>query len=315
MDENKKQIIDHRLLIVGGTGFIGRNLVLNALEKGFNIVVLSLNEPSSQQKVEGVDYLQKDITKPIQTSNQLTKTPFDYVVNLSGYIDHCRFLEGGHELIKAHFEGVQNLLQWLDWSKLKRFVQIGSSDEYGNHPAPQHEEMRELPISPYSLGKVASTQFLQMLHRTQGFPAVILRLFLTYGPGQDNKRFFPATIQGCLSDDPFPTTAGEQLRDFCYVDDIAQGILATLTNEQVNGEIINLASGNPVTIRHATELIQKTLGRGTPEFGKIPYRVGENMALYADVSKAKRILDWKPVVPFEEGVERTIDEYLARMEP
>ena len=128
------------------------------------------------------------------------------------------------------------------------------------------------------------------------------------------KRFFPATIQGCLSDDPFPTTAGEQLRDFCYVDDIAQGILATLTNEQVNGEIINLASGNPVTIRHATELIQKTLGRGTPEFGKIPYRVGENMALYADVSKAKRILDWKPVVTFEEGIKRTIDEYLTRVE-
>ena len=76
--------MDHRLLIVGGTGFIGRNLVLNALEKGLNIVVLSLNKPSNQQKIEGVDYLQMDITKPIQTSNQLTETPFDYVVNLSG---------------------------------------------------------------------------------------------------------------------------------------------------------------------------------------------------------------------------------------
>ena len=306
--------MDHRLLIVGGTGFIGRNLVLNALEKGLNIVVVSLNKSSSQQKIEGVDYLQMDITKPIQTSNQLTETPFDYVVNLSGYIDHCRFLEGGRKLIKAHFEGVQNLLQLLDWSKLKRFVQVGSSDEYGNHPPPQHEKMRELPISPYSLGKVASTQFLQMLHRTQDFPAVIVRLFLTYGPGQDNKRFFPATIKGCLSDDPFPTSAGEQLRDFCYVDDIAQGILSILTNEQVNGEIINLASGNPVTIRDATELIQKTLGRGAPEFGKIPYRIGENMALYADISKAKRILGWKPVVAFEDGVERTINEYLVRME-
>ena len=121
------------------------------------------------------------------------------MINLSGYIDHSPFLDGGCSVINTHFGGVQNLLQVLDWSKLKRFVQIGSSDEYGNHPPPQHEEMRELPISPYSLGKVASTQFLQMLHRTQGFPAVIVRLFLTYGPGQDNKRFFPATIQGCLS--------------------------------------------------------------------------------------------------------------------
>ena len=304
----------HRLLIVGGTGFIGRNLVLNALEDGFNIVVLSLNEPSSEKKIEGVDYLQMDITKPIQTSNQLAEYPFDYVVNLSGYIDHSRFLEGGYKIIKAHFEGVQNLLQFLDWSKLKRFVQIGSSDEYGNHFPPQHEEMRELPISPYSLGKVASTQFLQMLHRTQGFPAVILRLFLTYGPGQDNRRFFPQIIQGCLLDDPFPTSAGAQIRDFCYVDDIAQGILAALTNDQVDGEIINLASGSPVAIRDIIELIQKTLGRGIPEFGKVPYRVGENMALYADISKANRILDWKPLVTLEEGIERTIDEYFARKE-
>ena len=121
-----------------------------------------------------------------------------------------------------------------------------------------------------------------------------MRLFLTYGPGQDNKRFFPQIIQGCLSGDPFPTSAGEQLRDFCYVDDIAQGILTALTNEQVNGEIINLASGNPVAIRDAIELIQTTLGKGTPEFGKVPYRAGENMALYADVSKAKKILGWEP---------------------
>ena len=65
---------------------------------------------------------------------------------------------------------------------IKRFVQIGSSDEYGNIKAPQQEESREHPISPYSIGKLASTQFLQMLHRTEGFPAVILRPFLIYGP-------------------------------------------------------------------------------------------------------------------------------------
>ena len=306
--------MSNRMLIVGGTGFIGRNLVLNALESGYDIVVLSLNEPGVKKRVEGVDYVKVDITQPIEAKEKLAEGAFDYVVNLAGYINHCRFLEGGHEIIKAHFGGVQNLLQFLDWSELKRFVQIGSSDEYGSHQAPQHEEMRELPISPYSLGKVASTQLLQVLHRTQGFPAVIMRLFLTYGPGQDNKRFLPQIIRGCLADDHFPTSAGEQLRDFCYVDDIAQGILAALTNEQVNGEVINLASGNPVAIREIVELIQRTIGKGTPEFGEIPYRVGENMALYADTSKAKKILGWAPTVTLEEGIERTIAEYMTRIE-
>ena len=239
--------MSERILIVGGTGFIGRNLTLNAVKDGYNVVVLSLNEPPDEKKIDGVKYLQMDITESTQTNGQLSDNSFDYVVNLSGYIDHCRFLEGGRQIIEAHFVGVQNLLQLLDWTKLKRFVQIGSSDEYGNLPPPQHEELRESPISPYSLGKVCSTHFLQMLHRTQNFPVVIIRLFLTYGPGQDNKRFLPQIINGCLSDNHFPTSAGEQLRDFCYVDDITQGILMALTNEKVNGEVINLAFGNPVT--------------------------------------------------------------------
>ncbi len=306
--------MSHRLLIVGGTGFIGKNLVRNALERNFDLVVLSLNQPSNEDRVEGVDYVQMDLSRSARNKIQIGDNHFDYVVNLAGYIDHCRFLEGGHEIIKSHFGALQNLLQLLDWDGLKRFVQIGSSDEYGNHPAPQHEELRELPISPYSLGKVASTQLLQMLHRTQGFPAVIMRLFLTYGPGQDNKRFIPQIIQGCVSDDHFPTSAGEQLRDFCYVDDIAQGILTSLTNERVNGEIINLASGSPVAIRDMVALVRKTVGKGTPEFGKVPYRAGENMALYADISKAHDILEWEPVVTLEEGIKRTIAEYLTRIE-
>jgi len=104
------------MLIVGGTGFIGRNLVLNALESGYDIVVLSLNEPGVKKRVEGVDYVKVDITQPIEAKEKLAEGAFDYVVNLAGYINHCRFLEGGHEIIKAHFGGVQNLLQFLDWS-------------------------------------------------------------------------------------------------------------------------------------------------------------------------------------------------------
>ena len=236
---------------------------------------------------------------------------FDYVVNLSGYIDHSEFLQGGREVIQAHFDGVLNLVQFLEGKKLKRFIQIGSSDEYGNNSAPQHEEMRELPISPYSFGKVASSQFLQMLYRTQDFPVVILRLFLVYGPGQDNKRFLPQIIQGCLSGNDFPTSAGEQLRDFCYVDDIVQGIMSALYNEKANGQIINLASGEPIRVRDVVISIRDKLGRGNPQFGEFPYRLRENMALYANISKAKEILGWRPTMTFDEGVDKIIDSYLS----
>ena len=296
------------LLIVGGGGFIGSNLALNAYKSNYTVFIISLNVP--KVKIKSITYIQADITNFKQLKDRLSDYSFDYVVNLSGYIDHSSFMESGNEMIDVHFEGVRNIIKLIDWSRIKRFVQIGSSDEYGNLPAPQNEEMREEPISSYSLGKVASTQMLQMLQRTEKFPAVILRLFLVYGPGQSDNRFLPQIIQGCLTGDNFPTSKGEQLRDFCYVDDVSDGILSTLTNDNVNGEIINIASGNPLAIREVIEMVQKNVNFGFPKFGQIPYRKGENMFLYADVSKSRKLLNWLPKVSIEDGILRTIQSFI-----
>jgi len=103
------------------------------------------------------------------------------------------------------------------------------------------------------------------------------------------------------------------LRDFCYVDDITRGILLALKSDDVNGEVINLASGVPISIRKIVELVQETIGKGTPDFGAIPYRIGENMALYADNSKAARILGWLPTITIEEGIEKTVSYYQKRV--
>ena len=169
--------------------------------------------------------------------------------------------------------------------------------------------MREKPISPYSLAKVASTHFLQMLSRTENFPAVTLRLFLTYGPGQDYGRFLPKIIRGCLDNAAFPTSTGEQLRDFCYVDDTARSILQSLVVPEAVGNVINIASGKPVSIREMIEKICALTGSGKPLYGKVNYRTGENMTLYANISKAKKILNWEPLTKLDEGLKKTIDWY------
>ena len=123
--------MSERILVVGGTGFIGGNLVLKLVKCGFKVTVLSLNLPADEKKIDGVEYWRADITNFEQLQKQLLVTTFDYVINLSGYIDHCQFMEGGRQIIDTHFGGVQNLLQLLDWTSIKRFVQIGTSDEYG----------------------------------------------------------------------------------------------------------------------------------------------------------------------------------------
>jgi len=300
-----------RLLVVGGTGFIGSHLLKAAVLKGWHSTSLSLHAPSIGRHVEGVEYVQCSLNN-IEALSTALSVGFDYVVNFGGYIDHKNFNSGGRELIDAHFTGVMNLVQALPRDNLRCFIQIGSSDEYGNARSPQHEQLRESPISPYSLGKAASTHFLQMLQKTEGFPAVIFRLFLTYGPGQETNRFIPQIITGCLRDTEFPVSEGLQLRDFCYVEDVVQAIFLALTNKNAVGEVFNVASGRPVTIRSIIDNVQQAIGTGEPKYGEVPYRVGENMELYADIQKIKQSLGWQSMIALSDGLKKTIDWYARR---
>ena len=297
------------LLIVGGSGFIGKSLAKKALNIGFKITIISLNRVNKDQRIAGVSYLQVDITNFKELREKLSKISFSCVVNLSGYVNHSSYLDGGNEVINAHFNGLQNLLQALDWGNLSRFIQIGSSDEYGHNTAPQSESMKESPISPYSLGKLASTRLLQMLHETEDFPAVVLRLFLVYGEGQCKNRFLPQIINGCLLGKSFPVSKGRQLRDFCHIDDITSGILKSLNKDEALGEVINLGSGSPISIIKVVKEVQKIIGSGYPEYGKIAYRKNEIMELYPDIDKAKHLLGWHPKMNFIDGLKRTIDFY------
>jgi nucleoside-diphosphate-sugar epimerase len=277
--------------------------------KGWAVTSLSLSPPSASRKVEGVRYLTIDFTDPSAFSRELPSCEFEYVVNLGGYIDHKPFFSGGNQVISAHFGALQHLISCLSRVSLRRFIQIGSSDEYGDAPAPQHEQVREKPISPYSLAKTAASQLIQMLGRTERFPGVVLRLFLTYGPGQDESRFLPQIILGCIDDKEFPVSAGTQLRDFCHVADTVQAILSALQAPNIDGEIINIGSGDSVSIRSVIERVLFIIGSGKPLFGEVAYRSSENMALFADITKARCLLEWQPSINLHAGLEDTIAWY------
>lgn len=275
-----------------------------ARERGLAVTSLGL-----KGRVSEGDHIAVDLRDAEALRRSLSGRRFDHVVNCGGYVDHRAFRDGGRAMLDAHFTGLLNLVECLDRDALRSFVNIGSSDEYGAAPAPQAESLREAPISPYSMAKVAATQFLQMLHRTEGFPAATLRFFLTYGPGQDQKRFIPQIIAGCLGGSAFPTTHGEQLRDFCYIDDTVEAILAALRTPRCHGEVINVASGRPISIRSIIETICDSLGSGAPQFGALSYRSGENMALYADVTKARDLLGWSAETNLVTGLARTIESF------
>ena len=299
-----------RILIIGGTGFIGRHLVQKCLNYSPFVTSLGLAGCAERKvNISGVEYLQADISDKEGLGLVLDGRPFDYVFNLGGYIDHAPYLKGGHSVLESHFIGVTNIIECLDMKSLKGFVQVGSSDEYGNQPAPQNENMRERPFSTYSFSKTASTHFIQMLHLSEDFPGVVIRLFLTYGPGQDEKRFLPQIVIACLKDESFETTEGRQLRDFCYVDDVVDGLIKSAVTPQAKGHIFNIASGKPVRIRDMIDEIVGIIGKGSPILGARLYREGEHMELFADINLAKDLLRWKPRITQKDGLTRTIDYY------
>ena len=146
-----------------------------------------------------------------------------------------------------------------------------------------------------------------MLYRTENFPSTIIRLFLTYGPGQKENRFLPQVIKGCINDKSFPTTDGNQIRDFCYIDDVIRAILLIFKSDRTIGEIINVGSGIPVSIKLIINMVCSEIGKGKPQFGKIIFRKEENSNLYADINKIKKLINWQPQVRFEEGLKITIN--------
>lgn len=299
-----------KILVIGGAGFIGSAVVKHAIGLGWIVDSLGLSVPSADKHIEGVNYFAADISA-CSTLKLIESRRYDYIVNTGGYINHSQFFSGGDKLLEAHFNGVVNLVKSIDRTDLKRFINIGSSDEYGDNPAPQSESDREKPISPYSAGKAAATQFLQMLFRTEKFPAVTLRLFLCYGPEQDSMRFLPYLISRCAANDDIEISPGEQLRDYCFIEDVVEAVFLTLFCDAANGGVFNIASGEPVSIKQVVKKVVGILGTGTPNFGAVPYRQGESMELYADVALAKDILSWTAKTTLDEGLAKTIAHYTS----
>jgi len=298
--------IKPRLLVIGGTGFIGYHLSLKAIKKGWKVTSVSTNKPKKHRYLNKVNYLKIDIADLKKLEKKLVGS-FDYVVNLGGYVDHRSFENGGEKIIKVHFTGVVNLTKIISRKRIKKFVQVGSSAEYGNCKAPQNENQDGQPISPYALAKLASTNFLLMLNKNNNFPVCVLRFFQIYGPKQDQNRVVPKAIQSCLKNRKFAASKGDQIRDFCFIDDAVDAIFLALKSRKSNGEIFNIGFGKAIKIKKAINTIQQIIGLGTIDYGKIKYRKDENMSVYPNINKVVNKLKWKPKINFNQGIKISIN--------
>ena len=296
------------LLVIGGTGFIGLNFIQEALKRDFTITNISLASDMTI-KHKNLSHFKCNLLNLDALKEIISYKKFNYVVNFGTYINHSDFLSGGAKVLDVQVQGLINILLNINKESLVKFINIGSSDEYGINKSPQKENMIVKPFSPYSLGKVLATQFLEMAYKIEKIPTLTLRPFLVYGPHQKLDRFLPYIIQSCINNKSFDCSEGTQIRDFCYVGDFIEAVFLGLENNSINGDVLNIASGIPISIKEITLKVVNIIGKGNPNFGKFAIREDENMSLYADISKAKKLLKWMPQTSIEERLQKTINHY------
>jgi len=296
-----------KILIVGGTGFIGYHLAKKCLEKNFSVTSLSFNKPKKLRFLKKINYIHCDISKK-KALKKTIKEDFDYVVNLGGYVNH-------HEKKKtfnSHYKGCKYLAEIFLKKNIKSFIQIGSSVEYGHTRSPQLEkkiDFNKKLNSTYGQAKLLASKYLINLYNKYKFPLKIIRLYLVYGPKQDNNRLIPFTINACLLNKKFPCSSGIQKRDFLYIDDLVKVILKCLNNSKLNGKSFNIGFGKSYKVKDVIEIIRKYINYGNPIYGKIKLRKDEIQNLYPKITLAKKLLKWKPTMPIKKGLKLTINAY------
>jgi nucleoside-diphosphate-sugar epimerase len=302
-----------RVLVTGGTGFMGRHLVRALVARGDEVAVAGRRRREDLPAgalPESVSYQAADLAVPGAAEAILAELQPERVFHLASAVDVARSLDALDVQVRVTQMAAVHVAQACLTHGVGRLVQVGTCEEYGNGPAPFRETQDPSPVSPYSAAKVAATAFVRMLCTSFGLRAVVVRPFLTYGPGQESNLLIPALIRSALAGRDFPMTGGEQTREFNYVEDIVDGIVRAADAPGVDGLVINVGCAEPRRIRDVAGLVLDLMGNPVrAELGKLPYRPGETWEFYCDNTRARQLLGWSPRMRLEDGLRRTIAWY------
>ena len=294
----------NNILVVGGTGFIGYHL-LKYLKKKNTLFSISKNKPSKKRKVRGVNYIFCDIYKKNKLRKILEQKNFDYVINLGGYVDHSNTLK----TFQSHYYGCKNLVDIFKTKKIKLFIQIGSSLEYGKLKSPHIETLKCKPTATYGISKYKSSEYIQKCDNKKSFPYVILRPYQVYGPNQSINRLIPIVISSCIKNKKFNCSSGIQKRDFLYIDDFINLINKLILSKKKIKGIFNVGSGKASSVKETIQLIHKKIKKGNPQFGKIKMRRDESLNYYPKIKKLKKAIKWSAKTSLKKGLFQTIQYY------
>ena len=305
-----------RYLVTGGAGFIGSNIVDELVRRNHEVVVLddlSTGNESNLSSVRGKIDLRIGSITDLATVQSAVKGA-DYVVHLAARTSVPRSVKDPLDTNFVNIDGTLNVLVAARDAKVRRFVYAASSSAYGETPTlPKTEFMQPEPISPYGVTKYVGELYAQAFGRTYGLENASIRYFNVFGPRQDPtsqysgvlSRFMFAVIQ---NQPPVIYGDGEQSRDFTYIDNIVDETLRACDAKDASGKVFNGGTGARITLNQVIKLLEKITGKKIqPKYD--PPRAGDIRDSQADISLARKILGYQPIVQFEEGLRRTWNWY------
>lgn len=297
-----------KAIVTGGAGFIGSHMIELLLKEGFTVIAVDNLSNGQRDNVEiflenpNYSFLQIDLSEEFEDG---FFEGTSYVFHMAALADIVPSIE---EPLKYHEANVTATLRVLEASRkygIKKFVYSASSSCYGIPDAYPTSETAEIrPEYPYAFLKNIGEQYVLFWNKLYKLPAVSLRYFNVFGTRARTNGTYGAVFKVFLSQKLHgkPLTIvgdGSQTRDFTYVTDVVRANLLA-AESSVNGEIINIGTGKPQSVDYLAQLIDG------PRIS-IPKRPGEPESTHAEVSKAKRFLDWEAEVSFEEGVQTMLD--------
>jgi UDP-glucose 4-epimerase len=305
------------VLVTGGAGFIGVNLIRLLLDDGRRVSVVDVEPPSTLLTKLGpsgsdVTYHRVDILDREALSISLRDV--DGVVHLAGDPGVPESVEDPVGNCEINVGGTLNVLEAARVNGVKRFVFASSNAALGRQEPPAREVLAPLPISPYGAAKLAGEAYCMAYDGSYGLGTISLRFANVYGPHSGQKTSVVAKfIRNLMTGHSLVLYGdGRQTRDFIYVEDLCGAIISSL-DSQISGEVINIATGEETSVRRVAEQISSLAGTKL-DIDSAPPRTGDVRVNYSDVTKAKSALGWTAHTSIDSGLKVTWDWFAANLE-
>lgn len=297
---------DHqRILITGGSGFIGRALVKTLISGGSRPLVLDRNAPE-QENYGDLGIARVDLLDRPAVGILIDNFRPDLVFHLAGV--NVRDDPTGSRNDETNFHSTASMLEQLSAAGTRKVVMMGTAAEYGDNPTPFREDMEPRPISHYARSKAKATAFALGLSARTGLDVTVLRTFTAYGPGQPANMFLSQLVRHALLNKRFNMSDGTQRRDFVYIDDVVNALMAASVSATTAARTINIGTGRAIKLREAAKLVWNTCRADSANlaFGS-KEKVGDDKCdTLADITLASELLGWRPTISFEKGISRMI---------